>query len=124
MVRRGKKHRVGHGHEGCSLPSSRYITRAEIGNDVDSGALGDHGGLAELPGGVRWIVPDGVPVRRDCRNVRPRHAALGDCGDGSVGEPASQVEVESRVFRWCGALKRCREASSFRFAVRPLDKRE
>lgn len=45
------------------------------------------------------LVPDGLAMRGDGCNLRSRNSRLGDCSDGGAGQPFSEIETESTVFR-------------------------
>jgi hypothetical protein len=92
-----EEHRIGDGNERRPLPSGRDIAHAEVGDDVDAGALGDHGGLAGLPRRMTGDVPDRLSVRRDRGNLTARDPGLGDGRRGGICKPVTQVEAEPAV---------------------------
>src|SRR4029453_278756 len=92
-----EQERVGGRYERRALPPCRHVTHAKVAHDIDAGALRDDGRLAELPGGVPGLVPDGLPVTRDRSDVGATDTGIGYCRDGCLGEPVAQVEREPAI---------------------------
>ena len=121
MRRRREQQRVGDRHQWCALPARCDIAHAEIGNDIQSRSLGDHGRVADLPCGERRFMPDGVTVRRDRGNISTCYATFGDHSYGGIGEPGTEFEVETRVFARRGAGERSCETIALGGAVCSLN---
>ena len=78
-------------------PAATSRTRKSLTTSTPS-ALGDHRGLADLPGRVPRLVPERLAVRADRRDVAARHARVGEHRDGGVGEPVRRGRTLSRQY--------------------------
>src|SRR5512141_419172 len=55
------------------------------------------------------LVPDGLTMRCDSRDIVTRDSGFSDRGYRGISEPSAKVEIETRVFGWCCACQRASE---------------
>ncbi|CAM5563626.1 hypothetical protein STENM223S_02115 [Streptomyces tendae] len=96
---RGQGEDIGHGDQRRPLTADRDVPAAQVGDDGQTGRLGDPGGLAELEGAAHGAVLDpvvhGLPVRD--HQVRGAPAQLAHRPHGHVGERLLPTPVSSRA---------------------------
>ena len=94
-VGRGEEQHVGHRHQRRALPARRHVARAEVAHHAHAEPLGQHRGLAQLPGDERRLVPDGLAVeRRSAPRSGRRHLRLRQQRLDGIGRPVGQADVQ------------------------------